>query len=377
MSMKILREIIRIVLGATFVFSGFVKAIDPLGSAYKFTDYFTAFGTDWASAFSLFLSIVLSLAEYGVGVAMLINYKVKLFSWLTLVFMAIFFPLTLWIAIKNPVTDCGCFGDAIIISNWATFYKNIVLMAFAIFVVVNRNQYSNRLKPLYQHSVFIASLILLVSVQFYGLNHLPIIDFRPYKIGNNIIEGMQVPEGAPQDIYENQFTYKNKQTGKLQKFTDSDYPWQDTLHWEYVEMNSKLVKSGYHPPIHDFTIENSYGEDVADFFLHSENYTLMLISYNLEKSNKKRQNEINTLASEALSKGWNFICLTAATSEDIIQFELQYDPSYEIFSCDEITLKTIIRSNPGLMLTHQGTILNKWHWRDIPEFEKISSLYAD
>lgn len=366
--MKILREIIRMLLGATFVFSGFVKGIDPLGSAYKFTDYFTAFGIDWAAAFSLVLSILLALAEFGIGIALLFNYRVKLFSWLCLLFMAFFLPFTLWIAIKNPVTDCGCFGDAIIISNWGTFFKNIILITFAIWVFISRNKYHNKLDIKFQNSYFLFFLLLLGYVQYHGLNHLPIIDFRPYKIGNNITKGMEMPANASQDVFRNEFIYKNKLTGKTQKFNETNYPWKDTINWQYVSMNSKLVKKGYHPPIHDFTIENSYGEDVADFYLGDKNYTLMLISSNLEKSNKKRQAVINRLAEKAKEEGWNFICLTASTSEDITRFQQLYNPAYEFFFCDEITLKTMIRSNPGLILTKEGTILKNWHWRDIPEF---------
>jgi uncharacterized membrane protein YphA (DoxX/SURF4 family) len=369
--MKIVREIVRILLGATFVFSGFVKGIDPLGSAYKFTDYFSAFGTDWAGKFSLALSIILALAEFGIGIALLLNYRVKFFAWLCLFFMAFFLPFTLWIALKNPVTDCGCFGDAFVISNWETFYKNIVLIAFAIIVFVSRTKYKNKLNIQLQNGSFIFFLLLLGFVQYYGLNHLPLIDFRPYKIGNNIAKGMAMPAGAPKDIFKNEFIYKNKQTGKTQKFNETNYPWQDSLHWQYINMKSKLVKKGYHPSIHDFTIENGNGDNVADFYLGDRNYTLMLIASNLQKSNKKRQEQINELASRAIKEGWNFICLTSSDGDEITQFTNEYKPPYEFFFCDEITLKTMIRSNPGLILTKEGTIIDNWHWHDIPTFDNL------
>lgn len=369
--MKFLREVIRILLGATFVFSGFVKGVDPLGSTYKFIDYFTAFGTSWANNLSLVLAFVLALAEFGIGVAILLNYRVKIFSWLSLLFMLFFLPLTLWIAIKNPVTDCGCFGDALVISNWETFYKNLVLMAFAIFVLANRFKYNNKISNNIQNGYFTFALLALVFIQVYSYNHLPIIDFRPYKIGNNILKGMETPPNAPVDVFKNEFVYKNKQTGEAKEFDDTNYPWKDTINWEYVSMNSKLVKKGYHAPIHDFTIENSYGEDVADFFLHEKKNTYVLVAYNLDKSSKKNQEKINNLAQQVISKGDNFICLTASPQEAIIQFTEQYNPPYEFFSTDEITLKTIIRSNPGLMLLREGTIIDKWHWRDIPEIEEV------
>jgi uncharacterized membrane protein YphA (DoxX/SURF4 family) len=369
--MKIVREIIRILLGATFVFSGFVKGVDPLGSTYKFTDYFSAFDTDWANSFALVLAIILSLAEFGIGIALLLNYRIRIFSWLSLLFMAFFLPLTLWIAIKNPVTDCGCFGDAIILSNWDTFYKNIVLAIFAIFVFLYRKKYKNKFNIHFQDIYFSFFILLLAFVQFQSFNHLPIIDFRPYKIGNNIKKEMETPPNAPSDVYKSEFTYRNKITGKTRKFDETNYPWKDSINWEYVEMKSKLIKKGYHAPIHDFTIENSFGEDVADFYLQEPNNTFILVAYNLEKSNKKKQDKINQLARQAIDKGWNFICLTASDSKEINNFIQQYQPPYEFFFCDEITLKTMIRSNPGLLLIREGTIIDNWHWRDIPAINEV------
>jgi uncharacterized membrane protein YphA (DoxX/SURF4 family) len=369
--MKILRNAARILLGITFVFSGFVKGVDPLGTTYKIIDYFTAFGTGWANSLAFSLSVLQALAEFGVGVALIVNYRMKISSWLALIFMAFFTPLTLWIAIENPVTDCGCFGDAIMLSNWETFYKNIILSILSIFVFVQRYNYRNRYNKSFQNGYFAAIMLVFIAIQFYSYNHLPVIDFRPYKVGNNIQEGMKIPENAPVDIYKTEFIYKNKNTGKEKKFNEENYPWQDTTNWEYVSSESILVEEGYHPPIHDFTIENSYGEDVKDFYLYDPNYTFMLISCNLEKAKTRKQKRIKEFAQKALDKGMNFICLTASTPEQIEVFKEEHNPPYEFFFCDEITLKTMIRSNPGLILTHEGTILDKWHWKDIPKFEKV------
>jgi len=369
--MKIVREIFRILLGATFAFSGFVKGVDPLGSTYKFIDYFSVFGTDWANRFALVLAIILSMAEFGIGIALLLNYRVKIFSWLVILFMAFFLPFTFWIALKNPVTDCGCFGDALIISNWETFFKNIVLSLFAIVVFLYRDKYKNKFKIKLQNIYFIFFIFILVFVQYQSLNHLPIIDFRPFKVGKNISEGMSTPANAPADIFKNVFTYRDKNTGKTKKFDETNYPWKDTVNWEYVEMKSKLVKKGYHPPIHDFTIENSNGEDVADFYLQDPINTLILVAYNLDKANKKSQVKINQLAQQAINKGWNFICLTSSTGNVINKFKEEYHPPYEFFFCDEITLKTMIRSNPGLILIRKGTVIDMWHWKDTPAIEEV------
>lgn len=369
--MKIIREIARILIGITFTFSGFVKGIDPLGSTYKFTDYFNAFGAEWATNLSFILAVALSIAEFGIGIALLLNYRVKIFSWFALLFMAFFLPLTLWIAIKKPVTDCGCFGDALVISNWETFYKNIVLALLSIIVLMQRRNYINNYNINFQNGYFLLILLLFGFVQHRSYHHLPLIDFRPYKIGVNMNEAMEIPADAPVDVYKTEFIYRDKESGKTKKFDETNYPWQDTINWTFVDSKSTLVKAGYHAPIHDFTMENSYGEDVKDFYLHDENYTFILVAYSLEKTNTRKQDKINQLARQLLDDGMNFVCLTASIEEEIEDFKNKYQPPYEFLMCDEITLKTMIRANPGLFMTSGGTILDKWHWKDIPKFEKL------
>lgn len=367
--MRIIRNIARILLGMTFVFSGFTKGIDPLGSAYKFTDYFMAFGIPWASQLSLVLSILLSLAEFAIGAALLFNFKTKLASWGSFIFMLFFLPLTLYLAVKNPVTDCGCFGDALVISNWATFYKNVVLMLLAIIVLANKNKFTNKLHPFFAFLAFAIFVCSYGFVVYYSFNHLPIIDFRPYKIGKNITEGMTIPEGAQADVYKYDFTYRNKTTGNTEQFDEKNYPWADTLNWEFVDMQPTLLKKGYVPPIHDFTIENEMGDDVADFFLGEPTNTYILVSHDLSKFNKTKLAEINEFALAAIDNGCNFLCLTPATWETIEKFRTENETQFDFFQCDEITLKTIIRSNPGLVQLNEGTVMGKWHWKDFPTFE--------
>ena len=374
---NLLKQISRILFGLVFIFSGFVKGIDPWGSAYKFTDYFNAMGLEslvW-SAFAL--GVILSFAEFAIGVAFLFNWKMRFFSWLGLLFMVFFTPLTLWIALKNPVTDCGCFGDALVISNWQTFYKNIVLIAIAIFVFANRSWFDEKV---HSRAPLVLSLLAFVAyfgVVYYSYNHLPIFDFRPYKVGVNIPEAMSHPEDAPQEVYENIFYYKNKNTGEVEKFTEENYPWQDTVNWEYESMDSKLVQEGYTPPIHDFIIETPDGENIIDFFMYDENYVFMLVAYDLHKSSTKEQAKINGLANWALSQGKSFFCLTSTLPDESAEFAAENNAPYEFFNCDEITLKTIIRSNPGLVLLKEGTILAKWHYNDIPTVDEFRAEYGD
>ena len=371
--MKILFHIARIILGITFVFSGFVKGIDPWGAAYKFTDYFNAMGLEWLIWASFPLGILLAFTEFTIGIAFIFNWALRFFSWLGLLFMGFFLPLTLWIAIKNPVTDCGCFGDAIVITNWETFYKNTLLIIFAIIVFIYRKQKQNTKQKRFSFLFSGTTLIVYSVIVFYSFNHLPIVDFRPFKVGVNIPDAMSTPENAQKEIYENIFYYKNLNTGKVKKFSEQNYPWSDTLNWKYDHLNSKLIQKGYEPPIHDFTIETPDSENIIDFFVYDENYTFMLVAYDLNKSKIKTQPQINELANWATDNELSFICLTSTIPEETIAFADETGAPYEFFNSDEITLKTIIRSNPGLLVIKDGNILGKWHYNDIPtpeEFQK-------
>ncbi|WP_346861048.1 BT_3928 family protein [uncultured Draconibacterium sp.] len=371
--MKIVKHIARILFGIIFIFSGFVKGIDPLGSTYKFTDYFNALGMEWLIWAAFPLGILLAFGEFAIGIAFLFNWWMRLFSWLGLLFMAFFTPLTLWIALKNPVTDCGCFGDALVISNWETFYKNLVIIVIAIVAVVNRDWFAKQVKTKAPAILSLLSFIVYFGIVFYSYNHLPVFDFRPYKTGTNIPEAMSTPEGAPQEVYENIFYYKNKNTGEVKKFTEQNYPWKDTLNWEYDNLESKLIQEGYEPPIHDFRIETPDGENIIDFFIYDENYVFMLVAYDLSKTSTKSQDEINTLANWAMAQDLSFICLTSSVYEESMAFAEANNAPYEFFNCDEVTLKTIIRSNPGLVVLKDGNVVGKWHYNDIPtpeEFQK-------
>jgi hypothetical protein len=374
--MKIIKQIARIAIGITFIFSGFVKGIDPWGSTYKFTDYFNAMGMEWLVWAAFPLGVVLAFAEFAIGVAFLFNILLKFFSWLGLLFMAFFLPFTLWIAIKNPVTDCGCFGDALVISNWETFYKNIVLTAFAIIVFISRNDMPGLLGKKPRFVLGGVVVVIYAGLVFWSYNHLPIFDFRPYKAGTNIPEAMKIPEDAQKDVYENIFYYKNKKTGEVQKFNEQNYPWQDTLNWVYENMESKLVTKGYVPPIHDFSITSAEGENVTDFFIYDKNYVFILVAHNLEKSSRKPQVKINNLAEWAMKQGFSFICLTSTAPEKAAAFAQETRAPYKFFNCDEVTLKTMNRSNPGLMLIKDGTVIKHWHHNDIPTPEEFEKEFA-
>ena len=217
-------------------------------------------------------------------------------------------------------------------------------------------------------------MVIYFSLVLYSYNHLPLFDFSPYKVGVNIPDAMKTPEGAPKAIYENNFIYKNIKTGENKKFTEANYPWKDTLNWKFVKMEDPvLIQKGYTPPIHDFRIETPEGEDIKDFFLYDEKYTFVGIASNLQKSNREGLRKLAELAREAKSKGYNFILLTSTSPDSFEAIKREIGASFDFFNADEITLKTIVRSNPGLIVLKKGTILKKYHYNDIPKPEDLEN----
>lgn len=367
--MKILMFISRILVGVVFIFSGFVKAVDPLGSNYKFSDYFNAFGIDWLHGIALPLAIVLSTIEFIVGISLVFNVKIKLGAWGALLFMALFTPLTFYLALANPVKDCGCFGDALILDNWQTFYKNIVLLVPTIFAFIKREHYTSRFNQIGQWLVVGLFTFIIAYSSVFSYNHLPIIDFRPYKVGTHIPTDMSTPEDAPLDEYRIVSVYEKD--GVEKEFVDPEYP-DET--WTWVSTDSELVKKGYEAPIHDFMIETADGDDLTDQLMNNPGFTFMLVAYDLNKSNIDAQQKINELADYCMVHGHTFFCLTSSSNE-IENFKDNTEAYYDFYNMDEITLKTIIRANPGLVLIQDGTILGKLSYNDIPEVDAFKDNF--
>jgi len=296
----------RVLLGIVFVFSGFVKAVDPLGFNYKIEDYLIAFGWDMFLPLTFIMAVGLSCLEFVIGANLLLGANVKITAPFALLFMIFMTPLTLYLAINNPVTDCGCFGDALVISNWQTFYKNVILAAVAICVFVLRKEGRQVIKNRTQWLLTAFSGVFIVLFSLHCYYNLPIFDFRPYKVGHNIVEGMTVPHNAPQDVYKTIFVYEKN--GKKKEFTLENFPDGDSS-WTFVKQQSTLIEKGYEPPIHDFTIETEDDGDITSEVLRNKGYTFLLISSKLSEANLSNQDKINRIYQFAQNNGYGFYCI--------------------------------------------------------------------
>ncbi|HDR68284.1 MAG TPA: DoxX family protein [Bacteroidaceae bacterium] len=369
--MNLLRIISRIIIGIVFIFSGFVKMIDPLGSAFKFTDYFNAFGLGFLNDLVLPLGILLSVIELVLGLVIILGYQRKVAYWVLMVFMSFFTILTLFLAIFDPVADCGCFGDAIILTNWQTFFKNVFLMPFVLLLFSDRNRKYSGNGSIFEWGIIVILLVAVALSSAYSHRHLPLIDFRSYRVGTNIAEKMIIPDDAPVDQYETTLHYRNKTTGKIESFTLQDYP-RDTVNWEFIDSESRLVKKGYEPPIQDFAIQDPYNLDITDLLLNDPGYSLLMIAYDLEKSNPRALQEANDWANlQRVAGDYKFYAVTASPQPIIDMVNRVNALDYSFYSADEIMLKTIIRANPGYVMIKNGTIIGKWNWRDFPSVANI------
>ena len=362
---KVWINLCRFVLGGTFIFSGFVKAIDPLGFFYKLQDYLEAFGL--ASLIPQFLPLLfaigLSAIEFSVGVFLFLGVRRGVASWVALLLMCCMTPLTLYIAIVNPVADCGCFGEALIHSNWQTFGKNVVLLIMSAFVFKKRVLMVRFISPKSAWMVSMYTILFIFTLSFYCLFHLPILDFRPYKIGVNIKAGMEMPEGAKPDVYET--TYVMEKDGKQQVFSLENYP--DST-WHFVEARTKLIEKGYEPPIQDFSMTDALtGEDITEQVLTDENYTFLLVAHRIEEADDSNIDLINEIYDYSVEHGYHFYALTSSPQIEIERWCDRTGAEYQFCQMDDITLKTIIRSNPGMLLIKGGVILNKWSDNQLPD----------
>ena len=415
MPVSVLAGLSRTLLGLVFIFSGVVKAIDPLGTVYKIEDYLKAFGGFFTELLPMaeVAAWALILLELLLGACMVLNIRTQWTSWVSFFFYLAMTPLTLYIALTNPVSDCGCFGDAVVLTNWQTFSKNVVLIVLAIILVAcrkyTRQLWSNWMEILLTVLTIAAAITFMVWTRL----HLPLTDFRPYKIGNHLPTLMEYPEDAEPDVYEYSFVYEKD--GVEHTFTLENYPKGDST-WTFVRTNSRLIKKGYEPPIHDFEIINAEGEDLTWDILESEESITLVVMYDLKKADKKQMAKVEALASNLITSSPdnlitsspdslitsspdslitslpdslitsspdsliasspdnliasspNFYILTGSGTDDIINFCLEYPAlSDYICTCDPVTLKTIVRANPGAIVLQNGIVIDKYNLRNRPQ----------
>lgn len=364
-------NICRFILAVTFIFSGYVKAIDPLGTLYKLKDYAAAMSLndilpDWAL---VIVAIALGALEFSLGVFMLFAVRRHMVSKLTLALMSVMTALTVWIYIADPVKDCGCFGDALKLTNGETLLKNIVLIACATLVAWRPVDMARLISRTNQWIVRYYTITYIIVTSVYCLYTLPIFDFRPYRVGTNIKQGMEIPEGAEQPEFESTFILRKN--GVTREFTLDNYP--DTT-WEYVDTKTVQTKKGYEPPIHDFAITtNDTGEDITEQVLTKKGYTFLLVSPRLAVADDSNFGDIDQIYEYAEENGVDFFCLTASTNEDIERWRDLTGAEYTFCNADETTLKTMIRSNPGLILLKDGTIIGKWSHNALPQTDDLTA----
>ena len=360
----------RFLLGATFVFSGFVKAIDPIGTQYKLQDYISAVGMGGIvpDIVTLLASVALSALEFSLGVLVLFAIRRHLVSKILVAFMAVMTLITVWIALFNPVKDCGCFGEALRLTNVQTLLKNIVLLAASVVVAWRPLRMYRFLSRSTQWIAINYTILFVLLLSAHCLYHLPLIDFRPYHIGMNIKKGMEIPAGAPQPEFETTFILQKN--GVKKEFTLDNYP---DSSWQFVDSKTVQTKEGYVPPIHDFSIQKADGDDITDSVLTAKGYIFLLVSPHLEQADDSNFGDIDLLYEYCQERKIPFYCLTASTKKDIDHWADITGAEYPFCFTDETALKTIIRSNPGLLLLKDGTIIRKWSHNDLPSSSSLNA----
>ena len=365
-----LRTIARIIIGIVFLFSGFVKAVDPQGGAIKIAEYLEIVRIHHANTLSVYLAIALSTIEFIIGFMLFFGLQTKKATLPAFLFMSFFTVLTLYSAIYNPVSDCGCFGDAVKLTNWETFFKNLVLLPISYFIYRKRNDYNPTISGVKQSLGAFSGLIFILGISIYSLIYLPLLDFRPFKVGQNIQEGMSTPEDAPQSEYVTTFILEKD--GERKEFDMDNYPYNDTT-WVFIDQKSKLIKEGYQPPIQNFILENIDGLDVTQDILTNDKPVFLVIAPKVEKASTKNLDHLREIRVMCLKNGYEFFVLTSSLVDNYFQFDATHSLGFDYLSVDETLLKTICRGNPGMIILDKGTIIAKYNHTNLPEANELSN----
>jgi len=363
--MKYIIQISRLLVGGLFIFSGLIKLNDPIGFSFKLEEYFgvTVLNLPLFEPYALIISILVVVFEVLLGVFLLIGYKPKFTVWSLLGMIVFFTFLTFYSAYFNKVTDCGCFGDAIKLTPWESFTKDIILLALILVLFFGVKHIKPILNKLVLTVIILVSFIFSFGLIYHVLMHLPVKDFRPYKIGDNIQENMTVPDDSPKAVIDYHWKFIIDGEEKIIT-TRGSYP---SVDGEYIDVETKTIEEGYEAPIHDFSMERE-DEDFTEALLNEENL-LIFISYNLAKAETDGLNKLKSVTNEATKKGYKVIGLTASGPEEQQRMSEQYGLNFDFYFCDETALKTIVRSNPGILQLNKGTIMQKLHWNDLEDLE--------
>jgi len=363
--MKYLVHISRILVGVLFVISGFVKLIDPLGMSYKLQEYFSAdvLNVPFLEPYALGIAIFVVVFEVVLGVLLLIGYKPKFTVWSLFAMIVFFTFLTFYSWYFDKVKDCGCFGDALKLEPFETFIKDLILLALVLILIFG----IKHIKPIF--SKFVLTVVALLSfvaslgLSYNVLMHLPTIDFRAYSVGSNIHEGMITPPDAAKSIKE--YTWIYNVNGKEETYvTDGSGPNTDG---KFVSVKTKVIDEGYTPPIQDFSIESD-DEDLTEHFLNVENL-IIIAMYDINKGEPEGIEALKIFSDNAIKKGYTVIGLTASGPDAKAQIKADYNFNFDFYLCDEKVVKTIVRSNPGIVKLNKGTVIQKVHWNDIDDIE--------
>lgn len=374
-------NISRAIVGLLFIFSGLIKANDPLGFGYKLQEYFEVFHISFLNDYAVLLAILLCTLEIVLGALLLLGFWSSKVAWGLLVIIIFFTFLTFYSAFFEVVTSCGCFGDAIPLTPWQSFSKDIILLSLILHLFLRKNEILPVIAGI-KAQKFIAALVLILSLGFgiFTYSCLPILDFLPYKIGNNIPQLMITPPGAAPDVYEITYNLKNKSSDETKSMTDKEYLktqiWKDK-NWEIIgDPVSKLIKKGFDLKIKDLKITDNQGTDYNQEILENPYYNLVIVAYDLSKTNAIGIGNLNALAINA-AENYNIrtVLLTSNSAQDAEIFSKKNKLVMEVFYADGIPLKSMVRANPGVLLLKNGLVINKWHFRSMPSYDELVERY--
>ena len=361
-------NVVRLVLSLTFVFSGVVKLIDPRGTQYKIEDYGAAFGLTslMPESLPLVLACVLGIAEFLMGIYLFYGIHRRLTLSTAICFMLVMTPLTLWLALTNPVSDCGCFGDALVLTNWQTFAKNVVLLVFSIVALRHYKLMPHLVTKKNQWMVALYSFVFASIFVGYNLWRLPVIDFRPYHVGADIRKAWYDDR---QDFGQFVTTFIMEKDGVQKEFALEDYP--DST-WTFIDSRTVEIEPAKHSGVGELLIQDAEsGEDITEQVLCDTGYTFLLVAPYIEKADDGVMGELLSLHDYSQEEGFGFYCLTSSGEEAIANWKEMTGAEYPFCLADAVVLKTMIRSNPGLMLLHDGKVVGKWPSTALPEPEVL------